>query len=141
MTRFIVLILIINTAIAFENDKCKKLILTKLDKITETLPYKLIDHFDDIRNENIDTIQKIDNLLQDKKTSNPFINFIQDLNDKTENVWYNDKRTINQLFKSSHEDFNKKLDIIFVTILNTYSTTINQISDIKLNLNKCNINF
>jgi len=74
------------------------------------------------------------------KTTNPFINLIQDLNDKTENVWYNDKRTINQLFKSSHEDFNKKLDIIYVTILNTYSTTINQISDIKLNLNKCNIN-
>ena len=109
MTRFIVLILLINTAIASENDKCK-LILTKLDKITETLPYKLIDDIDDIRNENIVTIQKIDNLLQITKTTNLFINFIQDLNDKTEKVWYNDKRTVNQLFKSSHEGLNEKLD-------------------------------
>ena len=93
----------------------KKLIIAKIDKITEILPYKLIDYIDDIKDENLDAIQKIENLAQNKITPNPFLNFINYLNDRTSKVWYNDKVTFNQLFKSTNEDFNKKLDIISVS--------------------------
>ena len=49
------------------------------------------------------------NLVQNKITPNPFINFINYLNDKTSKVWYNDRVTLNQLFKSTNEDFNENL--------------------------------
>ena len=78
----------------------KKLTIAKIDKITEILPYKLID---DIKDENLDAIQKIENLAQNKITPNPFINFINYLNDRTSKVWNNDKVTFNQLFKSTYE--------------------------------------
>ena len=93
MIRLIPFILVINKAIAFD---CRKLTIAKLDKFTETLPYKLIDYIDDIIDENLDAIQKIENLAQDKITQNPFINYINYLNDKTSKVWYNDKETFNK---------------------------------------------
>ena len=43
-----------------------------------------------MKDENLHAIQKIENLVQNKITSNPFINFIQYLNDKTSKVWFND---------------------------------------------------
>ena len=135
MIKLILFILVINKAIAF--DCQKKLIIAKIDKITEILPYKLIDYIDDIKDENLDAIQKIENLAQNKITPNPFINFINYLNDRTSKVWYNDKVTFNQLFKSTNEDFNKKLDIINVSLINTYSTILNYINDIKLYLKDC----
>ena len=135
MIKLILFILVINKAIAF--DCQKKLTIAKIDKITEILPYKLIDYIDDIKDENLDAIQKIENLAQNKITPNPFINFINYLNDRTSKVWYNDKVTFNQLFKSTNEDFNKKLDIINVSLINTYSTILNYINDIKLYLKDC----
>ena len=39
--------------------------------------------------------------------------------------------------KDINEDFNEKLDIISVTLLNTYSTLINNIEDIKQYLKEC----
>ena len=135
MIKLILFILVINKAIAF--DCQKKLPIAKIDKITEILPYKLIDYIDDIKDENLDAIQKIENLAQNKITPNPFINFINYLNDRTSKVWYNDKVTFNQLFKSTNEDFNKKLDIISVSLINTYSTILNYINDIKLYLKDC----
>ena len=135
MIKLILFILVINKAIAF--DCQKKLTIAKIDKITEILPYKLIDYIDDIKDENLDAIQKIENLAQNKITPNPFINFINYLNDRTSKVWYNDKVTFNQLFKSTNEDFNKKLDIISVSLINTYSTILNYINDIKLYLKDC----
>ena len=48
--------------------------------------------------------------------------------------------TLSQIFKSANEDLNYKLDIIRVTLLNTYSTIINNIADIKLHLKNCDIN-
>ena len=133
MIRLILLIVLINKAFALE---CQ-LTIAKLDKITEILPYKLIDYIDDIKDENLDAIQKIENLVQNKITPNPFINFINYLNDKTSKVWYNDRVTFNQLFKSTNEDFNEKLDIISVTLINSYSTILNHIDDIKQYLKKC----
>ena len=53
MIRLILFILEINKAIAF--DCQKKLTIAKIDKITEILPYKLIDYTD----ENLDAIQLI----------------------------------------------------------------------------------
>ena len=135
MIKLILFILVINKAIAF--DCQKKLTIAKIDKITEILPYKLIDYIDDIKDENLDAIQKIENLAQNKITPNPFINFINYLNDRTSKVWYNDKVTFNQLFKYTNEDFNKKLDIISVSLINTYSTILNYINDIKLYLKDC----
>ena len=135
MIKLILFILVINKAIAF--DCQKKLTIAKIDKITEILPYKLIDYIDDIKDENLDAIQKIENLAQNKITPNPFINFINYLNDRTSKVWYNDKVTFNQLFKSTNEDFNKKLYIISVSLINTYSTILNYINDIKLYLKDC----
>ena len=135
MIKLILFILVINKAIAF--DCQKKLTIAKIDKITEILPYKLIDYIDDIKDENLDAIQKIENLAQNKITPNPFINFINYLNDRTSKVWYNDKVTFNQLFKYTNEDFNKKLDIISVSLINTYSTIFNYINDIKLYLKDC----
>ena len=96
----------------------------------------MIDYIDDIKDENLDAIQKIENLVQNKITPNPFINFINYLNDKTSKVWYNDRVTFNQLFKSTNEDFNEKLDIISVTLINTYSTKLNYIDDFKLDSKK-----
>ena len=121
MIKLILFILVINKAIAF--DCQKKLTIAKIDKITEILPYKLIDYIDDIKDENLDAIQKIENLAQNKITPNPFINFINYLNDRTSIVWYNDKVTFNQLFKSTNEDFNEKLDIISVTLINSRDET------------------
>ena len=135
MIKLILFILVINKAIAF--DCQKKLTIAKIDKITEILPYKLIDYIDDIKDENLDAIQKIENLAQNKITPNPFINFINYLNDRNSKVWYNDKVTFNQLFKYTNEDFNKKLDIISVSLINTYSTILNYINDIKLYLKDC----
>ena len=135
MIKLILFILVINKAIAF--DCQKKLTIAKIDKITKILPYKLIDYIDDIKDENLDAIQKIENLAQNKITPNPFINFINYLNDRTSKVWYNDKVTFNKLFKSTNEDFNKKLDIISVSLINTYSTILNYINDIKLYLKDC----
>ena len=135
MIRLILLILVINKAIAF--DCQKNLAIAKIDKITEILPYKLIDYIDDIKDENLDAIQKIEYLAQNNITPNPFINFINYLNDRTSKIWYNDKVTFNQLFKYTNEDFNKKLDIISVSLINTYSTIFNYINDIKLYLKDC----
>ena len=118
MIRLILFILVINKAIAF--DCQKKLTIAKIDKITEILPYKLIDYIDDIKDENLDAIQKIENLAQNKITPNPFINFINYLNEKTSKLWYHEKVTFNQLFKSTNEDLNKKIDIISVTYLQIY---------------------
>ena len=78
MIRLILLILVIKKAFAFD---WQKLTIAKLDKITEILPYKLIDYIDDIKDENINAIQKIEILVQKKITTNPFINFINYLND------------------------------------------------------------
>ena len=79
MIRLILFILVVYKAIAFE---CQKLTIATLDKIKEILPYKLIDYIDDIKDENLDAI-KIENLVENKITTNPFINFIDYLNDKT----------------------------------------------------------
>ena len=113
MIRLILFILVINKAIA------------KIDKITEILPYKLVDYIDDLKDENLDANQKILILAQNKITSNPFINFINYLNDRTSKVWYNYKVIYNQLFKSKNEDLNEKLDIISATLINTYRTILN----------------
>ena len=43
-----------------------------------------------MKDENLHAIQKIENLVQNKITSNPFIYFIQYLNGKTSKVWFND---------------------------------------------------
>ena len=67
----------------------------KLDKITEIIPYKLIDYIDDIKNEKLDAIQKIENLVQNNITPNPFINFINYLNNKTSKVFFIDRDTFN----------------------------------------------
>ena len=56
MIRLILFIVLMNKAIALE---CQ-LTIAKLDKITEILPYKLIDYIDDIKDENLDAIQKIE---------------------------------------------------------------------------------
>ena len=37
----------------------KKLTIAKIDKITEILPYKLINYNDDLKDENLDAIQLI----------------------------------------------------------------------------------
>ena len=75
-----------------------KITIAKLDKITEILPYKLIDNIDDIKEENLDVIQKIENFVQNKINTNPFKNYINYLNDKISKVWYNKKVTFGQLF-------------------------------------------
>ena len=72
----------------------------------------MIDYIDDIKDENL--IQKIENLVQYKITPNPFINFINYLNEKISKVWYNDTVTFKNLFKLTNEDNNQKLDIISV---------------------------
>ena len=85
MIRLILFILVINKAIAF--DCQNKLTIAKIDKITEILPCKLIDNIDDIKDENLEAILKIENIAQNKITPNPFKNFINYLNDRSSKVW------------------------------------------------------